>query len=132
MARLNRFRAGRARQLCPGISDRDFLGDLDRIGDPLFFCRTIAQSSVSALGAMSLTRTATTAPPRNLLSMARLNSARSRVRPSSCNFVRIDQTWLARNVVSRLSFAALAEADLQPVPSFHSEPVSAAYLESGS
>ena len=28
----------------------------------------------------------------------------------------------------RLSFAALAEADLQPTTSFHSEPVSAAYL----
>jgi hypothetical protein len=32
-----------------------------------------------------------------LLSMARLNSARSRVRSSSCSFVRIDQTWLARS-----------------------------------
>jgi hypothetical protein len=31
------------------------------------------------------------------VSMARLNSARSRVRPSSCSFVRIDQTWLARS-----------------------------------
>jgi hypothetical protein len=28
----------------------------------------------------------------------------------------------------RLSFAALAEADLQPIRSFHSEPVSAAQL----
>jgi hypothetical protein len=35
--------------------------------------------------------------PRNLLSIARLNSARSRVRFSSCSFVRIDQTWLARS-----------------------------------
>jgi len=43
------------------------------------------------------TRTATTSQPRNLLSIARLNSARSRVRPSICSFVRIDQTWLCRS-----------------------------------
>jgi NADH:ubiquinone oxidoreductase subunit D len=43
------------------------------------------------------TRTATTSQPRSLLSMERLNSARSRMRPSSCSFVRIDQTWLARS-----------------------------------
>ena len=34
---------------------------------------------------------------RNLLSIARLNIAKSRVRPSICNRVRIDQTCFARN-----------------------------------
>ena len=35
--------------------------------------------------------------PRSLLSMARLNMARSRVRFSSCNLARIAQTWPGRN-----------------------------------
>jgi hypothetical protein len=33
MARLNRSELGRARQLCPGISDVNFLSDLDRVVD---------------------------------------------------------------------------------------------------
>src|SRR6516225_12239016 len=37
---------------------------------------------------------ATTSQPRSLLSMARLNRARSRVRRSSCSLVLIDHTWL--------------------------------------
>src|SRR5213596_2736930 len=40
---------------------------------------------------------ATTSQPRSLLSIARLNMARSRVRPSIWSFVRIDQTCLGRS-----------------------------------
>src|SRR3979490_951492 len=39
---------------------------------------------------------ATTSQPRSLLSIARLNMARSRARPSILSFVRIDQTCLGR------------------------------------
>jgi hypothetical protein len=39
----------------------------------------------------------TTSQPRSLLSIARLNGARSRLRPSICSLVLIDQTWLGRN-----------------------------------
>src|SRR3954469_20747620 len=39
---------------------------------------------------------ATTSQPRSLLSIARLNIAKSRVRPSTCSLVRIDQTCLGR------------------------------------
>src|SRR5262249_32250083 len=45
----------------------------------------------------SSTRSATTSQPRSLLSIARLNIAKSRVRPSICNRVRIDQTCFGRN-----------------------------------
>jgi hypothetical protein len=45
----------------------------------------------------SSTRTATTSQPRSLLSIAKLNRARSLFLPSICSFVRIDQTWLGRN-----------------------------------
>src|SRR5882672_10441670 len=40
---------------------------------------------------------ATTSQPRSLLSIARLNIARSRARPSIWSFVRIDQTCLGRS-----------------------------------
>ena len=43
------------------------------------------------------TRSATTSQPRSLLSIARLNIAKSRTRPSICNRVRIDQTCFGRN-----------------------------------
>src|SRR5579859_2744147 len=46
--------------------------------------------------ATSSTRMATTSQPRSLLSIARLNMARSRARPSIWSFVRIDQTCLGR------------------------------------
>jgi hypothetical protein len=39
----------------------------------------------------------TTSQPRSLLSIARLNIARSRVRPSICRFDRIDQTCFSRS-----------------------------------
>jgi hypothetical protein len=39
----------------------------------------------------------TTSQPRSLLSIAKLNMARSRARPSIWSFVRIDQTCLGRN-----------------------------------
>src|ERR1700738_5318048 len=48
-------------------------------------------------GAMSSTLIATTSQPRNLLSIARLNMARSRVRPSTSNRVLIDQTCFGRS-----------------------------------
>lgn len=38
-----------------------------------------------------------TSQPRSLLSIARLNIARSLRRPSTCSLVRIDQTFLIRN-----------------------------------
>jgi len=40
------------------------------------------------LGATSSTRTATTSPPRSLLSIARLNNARSRLHPFICTVLR--------------------------------------------
>src|SRR5499427_6695424 len=40
---------------------------------------------------------ATTSQPRSLLSIARLNIARSRARPSTWSFVRIDQTCFGRS-----------------------------------
>ena len=40
---------------------------------------------------------ATTSQPRSLLSIAKLNIARSRVRPLIWSFVRIDRTWLGRS-----------------------------------
>src|SRR5664279_4924458 len=48
-------------------------------------------------GATSSTLIATTSQPRNLLSMARLNMARSRVRLSIWSLVRIAQTCFCRN-----------------------------------
>src|ERR1700738_882652 len=48
-------------------------------------------------GAMSSTLMATTSQPRNLLSIARLNMARSRIRPSNSNRVLIDQTCFGRS-----------------------------------
>ncbi len=49
------------------------------------------------LGATSSTRSATISQPRSLLSIARLNIARSRARPAICNRVRIDKTCFGRN-----------------------------------
>jgi hypothetical protein len=66
-------------------------------GRPIFFCRTVARSTAYPLGATSSTLSATTSHPRSLLSMARLNIARSRVRRSICSLVRIDQTCFGRN-----------------------------------
>src|SRR3954453_8454479 len=40
---------------------------------------------------------ATTSQPRSLLSIAKLNMAKSRARPSIWSFVRIDQTCLGRS-----------------------------------
>src|SRR6266581_9773422 len=40
---------------------------------------------------------ATTSHPRNLLSMARLNIAKSRTLPPTCSLVRIDQTCFGRS-----------------------------------
>src|SRR6266508_2304541 len=46
---------------------------------------------------MSSTLRATTSHPRSLLSMAKLNIARSRVRPSSWSLVRMHQTSFGRS-----------------------------------
>jgi hypothetical protein len=56
----------------------------------------MARSFVYPLGATSSTLSATTSQPRSLLSIARLNIPRSRIRPSNCSLVRIDQTCLGR------------------------------------
>ncbi len=48
-------------------------------------------------GAMSSTLRATTSQPRSLLSMARLNIARSRLRSAIWSLVRIDQTCFGRS-----------------------------------
>jgi hypothetical protein len=66
-------------------------------GRPVFFCRTVARSAVYPLAATSSTLIATTSQPRSLLSIAKLNMARSRARPSIWSFVRIDQTCLDPN-----------------------------------
>src|SRR3954468_6386183 len=50
-------------------------------GRPVFFCLTVARSIAYPFGAMFSTLRATTSQPRSLLSIARLNMARSRVRP---------------------------------------------------
>src|SRR5216684_969962 len=66
-------------------------------GRPVFFCRTVARSAVYPLAAISSTLIATTSQPRSLLSIAKLNMARSRARPSIWSLVRIDQTCLGRS-----------------------------------
>ena len=63
-------------------------------GLPLPHCCAIDRISADAT---SSTRIETTSQPRRLLSIARLNIAKSRVRPSICNRVRIDQTCFGRN-----------------------------------
>jgi hypothetical protein len=66
-------------------------------GRSVFFCRTIARSAVYRPAATSSTLMATTSQPRSLLSIARLNMARSRARPPIWSFVRIEQTCLGRS-----------------------------------
>ena len=61
---------------------------------PLPHCCAIDRISADAT---SSTRIETTSQPRRLLSIARLNIAKSRVRPSICNRARIDQTCFGRN-----------------------------------
>src|SRR5262245_14489322 len=57
-------------------------------------------SSAYPLGATSSTRIATTSQPRSLLSIARLKSARSRLRFCICSRVRMAQTWLGLKAAS--------------------------------
>src|SRR3954463_7790346 len=66
-------------------------------GRPVFFCRTVARSAVYPLAAISSTLIVTTSQPRSLLSIAKLNIARSRTRASIWSFVRIDQTCFGRS-----------------------------------
>src|SRR5215471_5627047 len=56
----------------------------------------VARLSAYPLGATSSTRIATTSQPRSLLSIARLKSARSRLRPSIRSLVLMDHTWFGR------------------------------------
>jgi hypothetical protein len=51
-------------------------------GRPVFLCRTVARSTAYPPGAMFSSFSATTSQPRSLLSMAKLNIAKSRRRPS--------------------------------------------------
>src|SRR5450631_1526945 len=55
-------------------------------GRPVFFCRTVARSAVYPLAAISSTLIATTSQPRSLLSIAKLNMARSRERGLDLEF----------------------------------------------
>ena len=68
---------------------RDF-GSVDRWRSE--FVALVARSAVEPLGATSSTFTATRSQPRSLLSIARLNSARSRACRSFWSIVRIAQT----------------------------------------
>src|SRR6266478_4325175 len=77
---------------------------------PGLLCRTVARSAVYPHAATSSTRMATTSQPRSLLSIARLNMARSRVRPSIWSFVRIDQTCLGRSGASPRSACPCSRA----------------------
>src|SRR5579864_1014691 len=57
----------------------------------------VARSIAYPCGAMSSTLRATTSQPRSLLSIARLNIARSRLRSATWSLVRIDQTCFGRS-----------------------------------
>src|SRR5262249_18336838 len=57
----------------------------------------VARSMAYPCGAMSSTLRATTSQPRSLLSIARLNIAKSRLRSAIWSFVRIDQTCFGRS-----------------------------------
>src|SRR5262249_25938399 len=73
------------------------LGQLEADGPTRFLWPIVALSTAYPLGATSSTRSATRSQPRSLLSIARLNMARSRVRRSRCNLTRIDHTCPGRN-----------------------------------
>ncbi len=85
---IARLPAVQSKILVDGLTG--LLGELEPDRMTGLFLGTVARSS--SLENTSSTRIATTSQPRSLLSMARLNSARSRVRFSSWSFVRIDQT----------------------------------------
>ena len=70
------------------------LGDFELDGLPVFRWITVARSCTRPPRHTSLTRSRTRSHPLNLLSMARLNSARSRLRRSSWSRTRIVQTSL--------------------------------------
>ena len=56
--------------------------------------------SATSVNVISSTLIATTSQPRSLLSIAKLNMARSRARPSIWSLVRIDQTCLVAAAAS--------------------------------
>ena len=74
------------------------LGDLELDGRPVFFWTTVARSRTLPPAHTSSILTQMRSQSRNLLSMARLNIARSRLRPSSCRRTRIAQTFFGFNV----------------------------------
>src|SRR5215467_3885180 len=69
----------------------------------------------------TLTPTATRSQPRSLLSIARLNMARSRVRRSSFNLARIDHTCPGRN-------GGFGTTPLAPIASYSRQPDAALRL----
>jgi hypothetical protein len=69
----------------PSFVFRDRATDVKQVGRELGV-RYVLEGSVLS------TRMAMTSQPRSLLSIAKLNIARSRVRPSIWSFVRINQT----------------------------------------
>jgi len=74
----------------PSFVFRDRATDVKQVGRELGV-RYVLEGSVLS------TRMAMTSQPRSLLSIAKLNIARSRVRPSIWSFVRINQTCLGRS-----------------------------------
>lgn len=77
------------------------------------------------LGATSSTRTATTSQLRSLLSIARLNNARSRLHPFICTLVRTDQTWLGRNgglAPTSLPCSTVSGVQACPQQAFQTQP----------
>jgi len=73
------------------------LGQLEADGPTRFALADSCSVDRVAVGCHVVHRSATRSQPRSLLSIARLNIARSRVRRSSCNLARIDHTCPRRN-----------------------------------
>ena len=73
------------------------VGSSNCTGRPAFRCTMIARSRTLPEIATSATEIATRSQARNLLSIARLNSARSRTAPDICRRVRMAQTSFGFN-----------------------------------
>jgi hypothetical protein len=69
---------------------------LTRTGCPVLFWPTVARPIATPCGATSSTLRLTRSQPLSLLSIARLNIAKSRTRSSTWSLVRIAQTFLSR------------------------------------
>jgi hypothetical protein len=84
-------------------------------GGPVFLCRTVVRSAVYPLAATSSTLAATTSQPRSLLSIARLNMARCRARPSIWSF-RSDRPDVFGAQRRRLRTATRSNRSNRPSP----------------